>query len=442
MCPMTKLKIFVSGMRLVQRQIALLVVFAGCAMVCLPAEAQRQPPARRGAAQPNEDGMKPAVPVAQEQEAEAEEGPPEKKYENLPVDTALSREKSKIGAMLRDGKFATSQAKDDFDNFYKNYFLARWSLQTDVRNLALHYRQELSNNFKAAKTGAVHDHLHELVLDFMKMLIDRDFHPAVKVNAMLMIGELNSVEQIGRDAAVPSPEALTVLIAAVENAKLPDGLRAAAMVGILRHASAGVLSADAQQAITVAMLELAAADLPAGSAASGRAWIAAQAVEILGVLGKVGANNAVFTALFKIVADGKLPILVRGAAADSLGRLNYSSATDINAAQTAAALCQFALDACTEELRAAKDTRAQPFRRRMVHRLDAVLMALIGEDEKNPKGIASLAPADQKALLAALQKDVKDAVDVLDDKRQETEDMKPTVMQLQKKLEAWLQKKP
>ena len=47
-------------------------------------------------------------------------------------------------------------------------------------------------------------------LDFLKKLVVGDYHPAVKINAMLAIGELNRVEQSGRDAAVPLPEALDV----------------------------------------------------------------------------------------------------------------------------------------------------------------------------------------------------------------------------------------
>ena len=65
----------------------------------------------------------------------------------------------------------------------------------------------------------------------MKQLAAGPYHPAVQVNAMLMIGELNSVEQ----PPTPLPEALDAMIAAVQDTKLSDAVRVAALVGIERH---------------------------------------------------------------------------------------------------------------------------------------------------------------------------------------------------------------
>ena len=75
----------------------------------------------------------------------------------------------------------------------------RW--QKDVTNLPKE-RKDFRNNHLRNRSGTapdVHDHLNELVLDFMKKLVAGDFHPAVRVNAMLMIGELNRVEPSGSD---------------------------------------------------------------------------------------------------------------------------------------------------------------------------------------------------------------------------------------------------
>ena len=147
--------------------------------------------------------------------------------------------------------------------------------------------------------------------------------------------------------------------------------------------------------------------------------------------------------MLKIVANAKLPFLVRCAAADALGQLDYSSATEINPVETAAALGQLAIDACKDGLETTKDTASSAFRRRMLRRLDAVLMALGGDDEKAHKAIASLAKEPpQQTFVAGLQKAVKDTIDALDDKSHEKDDMKDTVTTLQKQLEGLLQKKP
>jgi hypothetical protein len=440
---MARLNISFAGSRLARRFIALLAIFALGALLYQPTETRGQPPARGGRRPPVDNPRAPEVPEIEPEDAEPEEGPPEKKYKSLPVDEKQNRKKSEIGRILRTGKFAGPEEQQSFDDFFLKYLLARWTVQSDITSLPAR-RQELLNYLRThAPAAEVHDRLNRLVLDFMKSLIGGDHHPAAKINAMLVIGDLNAVEPAAGVTVVPWSEALNVLIAAVESQKIPDGLRAAAMIGILRHASAGIQNADAQKPLTVAMLRLANGDVPTGTAPSGRAWIVAQALETLGILGSTGEDNAVFKAMLKIVADPKLPLLLRSAAADSLGRLNYSSAGGISPAETAVALGQLALDACAEELRLAKETSRLDLRRRMLHRLDAVLMALVGEDETKPKGIVSLAkdPA-QTTFVTDLKKTVKNAIDVLDDKKKENESMKPAVVELQKNLKDWLQKKP
>ena len=134
------------------------------------------------------------------------------------------------------------------------------------------------------------------------------------------------------------PEALKVLLAAVENGKLPDAVRAAAMVGILRHAEAGIRDEDARRSLTAAMLRLTAEDPPTGPAAPGREWILAQAVETLGLLGSVGEDDAVYKAMLKTVDDGKLRLCTRSIAAESLGQLNYAGAAGIDPSEAAATL--------------------------------------------------------------------------------------------------------
>ncbi len=360
---------------------------------------------------------------------------------------------SKIRTDLRNGNYGAT-TKDDFEHFYKAYFLSRWSVQEDIRQLP-HYRQELSSHFRSAVPGPPRDDLTRLTLDFLKQLVRGDYHPAVKINAVLAIGELNSVEQSGRVAAVPLPEALDVLLAAANSSKFSDAIRVAAMVGVLRHASAGTPTSETQKKISDVMLRLAAGDLPAGAALSARGWLVARAVETLGTLGSVGENNEVFTAVLKTAADTKLPLAVRCAAADALGRLNYASADGINPVETAAVLGRLAIDTCKAGLAQTKDAAGVPFRRRLLCRLDAVLVALSGEEERGEKkactGIVPLAKQPpEKAFIASLQKAITDAIDKLDYKENirespdtaKLDDMKEPVTKLQQSLEQLLQQKP
>jgi hypothetical protein len=413
---------------------------------CLPAMAQDEKP-KRGGAEP----------------ADAEQT-----WKQLPLDEKQKNNVGRVSEIERRGTFAPGD-QPLFDDYFQQFFLARW---TWVKNIAASsskkekvpglpaWRKDLRSSHlgKKSEAAAVHDHLNDLVLKFMNQLAaDSEFHPAVRVNAMLMIGELNSVEQVGVTPAVPLPEALKVLLAVVESNKLPDGVRAAAMVGILRHADPKVLDEDGRKLLTAAMLRLVAEDPPTGPAAPGREWILTQAVETLGLLKSVGEDAAVYKAMLKTVAEAKLRLCTRSIAADSLGRLNYAGAGGIDAAEAAAVLGKFAIDSCTREIKLyaeesarAKSNMTSPamwlqwkqrldtaMRQRLKQRLDVALATL--------KALAPLAQEPQQPWLAELQTDVKSASDALgnmpDDKLKEHESM-PRVEELRKKLAAWLQKKP
>ncbi len=431
---------FVRVRRLRLRTVCPLVVLMAGVLLCDVAAAQPRP----GGIGPLERLGQPAAeqPAPEPVEAaEPDEAPPQPKqnYEELPVDESLRRNVTKVNPILMEGRFAPG-GQALFDEFYQKYFLARWTQVKNIGSLPA-YRKDLRNSHlgKKSASAAVHDHLNALVLEFMKKLATGPYHPAVQVNAMLMIGELDSVQQ----PPTPLPEALDAMMAAAEDAKLSDAVRAAAMVGIQRHAAATISDQEARKKLTAAMLKLAASDLPAGAAAAGREWILAQAIETLGLLGSVGEKNAVFGMMIKTVSDAKLSYAVRGIAAESLGRLNYSGVAGINPVEAAAVLGQFVIDACTEELRLAKKDSNYPVsRRRMKQCLSAVLTALMGGEEATRKGIASLArEPGQQAFIGELQKIIEGFVELLDDRRRDGDDLKGPVDQLRSKVEARLKKK-
>jgi hypothetical protein len=376
-------------------------------------------------------------------EADEPAAEPEKQYEELPVED-LRKNSGSISGMLMAGKFETDQQKQNFNDYYQKYFLPRWTQARNIGSLP-GYRKELrvSHFGKKSPNAIAHDYLNGLVLDFMKNLAAGPYHPAVQVNAMLMIGELNSVEQ---PTPLPLPEAMNVMIGSLEDEKLPDAIRAAALVGIQRHVAsdrltAGQLTADVRKKLDSDLLKLAASDLPEGPAGPGREWILGQALETLGILGSAGENGAVAKQMLKTVADSKLSFSTRTIAAESLGNLSYAG-VGINPVEATAALGQFAIDACTEELRLVKEHEYPVSRRRMKQRLGAVLKALNGTGEEK-KGIASLANEEApKAFLGELAKDIEGLLKSFDDPNREGDDLEEPVGDFKDKLEAWLKQKP
>lgn len=371
-------------------------------------------------------------------EVEADDPPPDQKYEEMPVDQKLKTDSHTVDVMLRAGRFEAGQ-QATFDAYYTKFFLARWTDPKNVTNLP-GWRKDMRNSHLGKKAGGaeVHDHLNKLVLDFMQKVASGPYHPASQVNAMLMIGELNAVEQ----PPTPLPEALTIMTEAATDAKLSDAVRVAALVGIQRHVGAKIADQEIRKKLIGSMLEIAKEELPDGAARAGREWLLAQAIETLGNLGAVGDGNAAFKAMGKTMADQKLRFSTRCIAAEAMGRLNYANATGINVAETAGAIGQFALDTCTEVSQSLKDGDYQVSRRRLKQGIASALIALVGDGAEDHKGIASLAkePSQQK-YVDDLKKAMAAASEYLDDKKHDEDKLDEPLEQLQGQLEALLKKK-
>jgi len=129
----------------------------------------------------------------------------------------------------------------------------------------------------------------------------------------------------------------------------------------------------------------------------------------------------VYNAMSKTVADDKLPMLVRNAAADSLGQLNYASANGINALETVTRWGSTPSDACDDALEAAKKPNTTVRAAACCSIFTAVLSALgSGEDAKPKRSRVAVTEASQQALVAKLRKIIEDSRDSLDNKPDES----------------------
>ncbi|MGA2798249.1 MAG: hypothetical protein ABSE63_11765 [Thermoguttaceae bacterium] len=374
-------------------------------------------------------------------------------YAEDPVDQTQKNKIRDIGPTLNSGKFDPNQPqqKEDFDNYYKTYALPRWTQLSTLNSLRV-YHQELFSNLSRAKSGEVHDYLNKLVLDYMGKIAKSDkYHPAVRINAMLTIGDLNSVDSIQAAQNIPLADAMPVLLETVNNDKLIVPVRIAALVGINRHVTMGVTDPQIQQ-IFSAMLKLVSGADATNFSDLGLVWMRKQAVDILGLLGNLGTNNQVPKLLSAYAGDAKAPFFLRLSAAEALGKLKYEGASGLDAVALAKSLGQLMLDACDAEFKA-KGSAADR-QRRLKARLASAMFGLSGDgttfNGRTFKGITPLAkdPAqlnNLKAIFGDLLKtlDNKDISKLNDDEKQKfNEDLKKAVEDCQSKLKDWLEKQP
>ena len=368
-------------------------------------------------------------------------------YAKDPVDQTQKNKIRDIGPTLNSGKFENDQQKTDFDTYYRTYALPRWTWPENLGNLKS-YHQELFSNLTRAKSGQVHDYLTKSVLDYMSKVAKSDkYHPAVRVNALLAIGDLNSVDNVQTSQNIPLADAMPVLLGTVNDVNQIVPLRIAALVGINRHLMAGVSDPQVQQ-IFNDMLKLVTGPDAANFSDNGQVWMHKQAVDILGLLGNTGANNQVPKLLAAYASDANAPFFLRQSAAEALGKLKYAGAGGSNPIDLAKSLAQMMKDACDAEFKAKRS--AADRQRRIKALLASAMFGLSGEGTF--KGIMPLAktPAqitalnDLKAIFDALLKTLdKDLSRLNDDEKQKySEDLKKAVEECQSKLKDWLGKQP
>jgi len=265
------------------------------------------------------------------------------------------RYRTRIHRMLQAQAFAAGE-EEDFDAYYKDYALARWAVAGNYTSLP-EFRRDLRNDLFAGKSGPPYERLLNMALVFLTNISKSGYHPAVRFNAMLMLGELNVQENPPGSKApiVPLPAATKVLLDALKNSD-SDAVKVAVLLGLLRHAqqaAGGVGLADAQvrnvEALP-ALLELAKSAPPAGRSRSGHGWMRAIAIDILAALRLTGPNGSVVTALVEIAGDKTAPMITRMAAARALGALDYQGFAQLSPSQIATPLGQLAIDACGVEL--------------------------------------------------------------------------------------------
>lgn len=281
-------------------------------------------------------------------------------YLELSVDNTLAAQRQNVQRMLREGNFnAVANGQQVFRDYYVNYFLPSWT-QAANRSKLQQLRTQLTNSElgnMARAGGPPHDLLVQIALQTLADYVKNEqLDPAVRVSAMLAIGELNDRERGVGSTQPPAPcaAALPVIIEALTDAQQSDAVKLAALVGLERHCVIGIADANVLNSQVIPLLLSMAQEKnpPAERDAEVHAWFRARAIGILGGMQALGANTQVVQALTGMVGDAAEPVRVRLAAAQALGGLNLSSAQGVDFAAVTQALGKMVLDLCVADVQA------------------------------------------------------------------------------------------
>ncbi|MBX3413109.1 MAG: hypothetical protein KF708_10510 [Pirellulales bacterium] len=194
---------------------------------------------------------------------------------------------SKIGMIkvLAEGQITDPKMFDDWCRFRVAEF-------TLGKNAALlpEMRKKLKQDMQRAKDPARTQAVNRFLAHTREIIADGAYSPTARVNAILILGDLNKTEpNFQGSGTVPLPEAQVELLKLIDNAgpvdDLSDALRAAALIGLQRHA-AGPMSEDVKKKLSDELRALAQAQTPpAGRSPDVHDWLSGRAKGILEALG-------------------------------------------------------------------------------------------------------------------------------------------------------------
>jgi hypothetical protein len=232
---------------------------------------------------------------------------PDAKYSTWPkVENA--REMAELRQQLRDGGPFDAKARD----FVVQVVLPQ--LGTDANRPTIErVRRRIRDLLFAdiADDKAFGDAAKTVVEAMAAASQNRDAEPVVRVNAMLLVGDLRSKE--GR----PLPMALATLATMAADVRLPLEVRIAAAAGMTRHAEAakaGGQVAEVAKAVAPAIGPM----LSAPPSVAGD-WLAGRALAIVQTLGRQPATKDALAAAARILGDGTRSVDLRVRAAAALG---------------------------------------------------------------------------------------------------------------------------
>lgn len=303
-------------------------------------------------------------------------------YRTIPVNQTLrtnkienGKHKSIVAKVLRgDESLADKETKKLFDRWFREYIFPRMTQiepedvdgPSPLNELPLR-REELHQYFWKARSQQEHDYLNGITLWYMSGMCRGNFHPVVRHNAMLVIGDLNAVEAIQsgikKAAPVPLPAAMDVMLGELEKNEQLDAVRVAAMVGIQRHAQmdqyadlARKIKPETKMKLIGVLTRIINTETPLGRSEKGHQWMRRRAVEIVGELHADG--KTVGPMLAEILANSSEPISLRCAAAKALGRINLPPAFATAPSAHAIKLGELAVNACRDEIKRLQEIKA------------------------------------------------------------------------------------
>lgn len=292
------------------------------------------------------------------------------RYLRLPPELD-SREASKlkpaVTQALRNpaGFGADKQAVEDY--LTKYFFRAMTLYDADSLSDLAKNRERLFKSFIGGTANSnSQQELIVLTLKVAKVLTQGNFHPAVRYNAVLMLGELDRQLATNTTPPVPLPDATAALLEVIEQdtfgkdeVPVPESVKLGALIGLERHTRYGI---DPQYAdrLTQDMLKVIAdREAPEDIDQDVHDWLRGTAARVLVNHYAKNPTPAIQAALTAMIADDKMGLDDRCLVVGSLSNVAYPKSGDVGGNAEVQAVGHLTLDVIAEGAELARDYQTE-----------------------------------------------------------------------------------
>jgi hypothetical protein len=265
--------------------------------------------------------------------------------------------------------------KLQFREYYQTYLFPLMTTPEGLKTIAKD-RQDFLRDLQAAKSPEAHREIVDLTLATMKNIVQDNYRPTVRYNAMLLIDSLNDQEpnNLGVPQTLPEPmrAATRFILEQFQKQDNPDSIKLAALLGLARHLEwenfkeppstpmQPAVKAEIIKSLTVLAEEK---QPPPGRDSEPHNWMRRRAIEALSMTCLKRPDEGIAATMDKLLKDESEPLNVRFTVATVLGKMVLQPPAKIDPVATAKELGYMALLACENELTRAENYRKTEFER-------------------------------------------------------------------------------
>ena len=268
-----------------------------------------------------------------------------------------------------DGSFDLGQNRTKLDQYFNGYLLPQMTQYESEKVDFGSMRQRLIRDILARATGrAARIYLLDNILfPFAKEIVQEDYHPAARVNAMALIADLDREPAQGTSAEpVPMSECLQYMLNALQSDQAPEYLKIPAMQGIERHAAydsrvqTPQIGDTQRTTLEAELLKILNSQYTGEQDTDDLIYYKQRiAARTLGYLGSTGTNGVVLGKLQSIIADQSLRPWLRLDAVEAFGRLTLDAADPAQLTQTTTASVNYLIESLRGEAKYIADEVAK-----------------------------------------------------------------------------------